>query len=269
MATDHPAAAPAPDPTSIAAVNIKLPPFWPADPEVWFAQVEAHFTTKRLTSQKTRFDYVIASLSPEVATEVRDLILKPPETNPYDTLKKQLIKRMAPPEQRRLQQLFSVEELGDKKPTQLLRKMQQLLGDRAGTLDSTFLKELFLQRLPASIRMVLATAPATTTLEELAELADRVAEVTTPVVAAITPTPRTSDLEQLRADVATLQASLQSLTRDKTYRGGPRLRSPGPPTAPQPTNDTICWYHRRFGEAATKCTPPCSMAQQENYQASH
>lgn len=147
--------------------------------------------------------------------------------------------------------------------------MQQLLGERAGTLDSTFLKELFLQRLPANIRMVLATAPATTTLDELAEPADSVAEVITPAIAAITPTQRTSDLEQLRAEVAKLQASLQSLTKEsgsRGFRGGTRLRSPGPLT---PSDDTICWYHRTFGEAATKCTPPCSMAQAENYQASH
>ena len=259
------------DPASaaIATVNVKLPPFWPADPEVWFAQVEAHFTTKKLNSQKTRFDYVIASLSPEVATEVRDLILKPPEINPYDTLKKELIKKTAPPEQSRLQKLFRLEELGDRKPTQLLRQMQQLLGDRAGTLDSTFLKELFLQRLPANIRMVLATAPAASTLEELAELADRVAEVATPVMAAVT-NPQTSEVEQLRAEVAKLRVSLQSLTSEKsgTSSGGRRLRSPGPPQK-QPNNDTICWYHRRFGDAATKCTPPCSMAQQENYRASH
>lgn len=85
------------DPATIASVNVKLPPFWPADPEIWFAEVEAHFTTKRLTSQKTRFNYVIASLSPEVAIKIlRDLVLKPPETNPYDTLKQQLIKRTAP-----------------------------------------------------------------------------------------------------------------------------------------------------------------------------
>lgn len=149
--------------------------------------------------------------------------------------------------------------------------MQQLLGDRAGTLDSTFLKELFLQRLPANIRMVLATTPATTTLEELAELADRVAEVATPVIAAITPTQRTSEVEQLRAEVAKLQTSLQSLTREKRSRvtgGGSRVRSPPPPSLTG-NQHTICWYHRKFGEAATKCTPPCSMAQQENYSASH
>lgn len=267
MAEEGEATAPT-DLGTIATVNVKLPPFWPADPEIWFAQVEAHFTTKKLTSQKTRFDYVIASLSPEVATEVRDLVLKPPETNPYDALKQQLIKRTALPQQQRLQQLFSLEELGDRKPTQLLRQMQQLLGDRAGTLDSTFLKELFIQRLPANIKMMLATAPATTSLEELAELADRVAEVAIPTVAAITPAQRSNEIEQLRAEVAKLQASLQSLTRERrrTPNRGARARSPG---SPHPAHNTICWYHRRFGEAATKCTPPCSMAQQGNYQASH
>ena len=185
----------------LAAVNVKLPPFWPADPEVWFAQVEAQFTTRRITTQQTKFDYIVASLSPDFATEVRDLILRPPTENPYDVLKEQLTKRTAASEQRRLQQLLNSEELGDRKPTQLLRRMQQLLGERAG-VEGTFLRELFLQRLPSNVRMVLASTSATVSLDELAELADRIVDVASPSVAAIRSPQRNSEVEQLRAEVS-------------------------------------------------------------------
>ena len=77
---DDPAAA-APPPI-IAAVSIKLPPFWPTDPQVWFAQVQAQFTTRGIAAQQTKLDYEISSLSPEFATEVRDLLLQPSVENP-------------------------------------------------------------------------------------------------------------------------------------------------------------------------------------------
>ena len=50
-------------------------------------------------AQKTKFEYVVASLSPEYATVVRDLLLQPPNENPYDVLKEQLVKRTAASEQ--------------------------------------------------------------------------------------------------------------------------------------------------------------------------
>ena len=229
MADDEaPPVAPAEAGRIISAVNLKLPPFWPGDPEVWFAQVEAQFTTRGITSQKTKFDYIMASLSPEIATEVRDLILKPPVETPYTVLKAQLIKRTAASEQRKLQQLLNDVDLGDRKPTQLLRRMQQLLGDRTDATEMAFLRQLFLQRLPSNIRMVLASTHDDVNLDTLAELADKIVEVAAPSqasVAAFQPPPITAEVDSLRTEVSRLQELVKSMSTQSRY---PRPRSPSP-----------------------------------------
>ena len=261
---------------AVAAVNLKLPPYWPTDPDLWFAQVEAQFATRGITTQKTKYEYLVASLPPEYATQVRDLILHAPETTPYDTLKQQLIARTAIPQQRRLHQLFHSTELGDQRPTQLLRRMQQLLGHDATSADSTLLRELFLQRLPANVRIVLASSGVDKTLQELAELGDRVIAAASPAIAGIAPSQPT-EIEKLRSEIAQLRETVSAVSspaprqmprQQSPYRAS-RPRSPSPHRQPRlhsppPSQRShVCWYHARFGNRARKCTPPCSYSGNE------
>jgi len=124
-------------------------------------------------------------LSPEFATEARDLLLHPPAEHPYETLKEQLTKRTSDSEQCRIKELLSAEEIGDRKLTQVLWLIQQLVVEMAVTMVSTLLRELFLQRLPPNVRMVLTPSTSALTLNQLADLANRIVEAspTTTVVA--------------------------------------------------------------------------------------
>ncbi|CAN7992089.1 unnamed protein product, partial [Ixodes hexagonus] len=163
---------------------LRLPKFWAADPQLWFGQVESQFTTSHITSQAQRFHHVVAALPPEIAADIRDVILEPPTTNPYDVLKQELTKRTSASEHQRLQRLLTSEELGERTPSQLLRRLQQLLGEQAATFADALLRELFLQRLPNNVKMVLGAASGLA-LGQLAQLADTLMEVAATQVAPV------------------------------------------------------------------------------------
>lgn len=253
------------------SVAVKLPQFWPNDPRVWFVQVESEFAIRRVTSQETKYAYVVSALPPETALEVRDILLKSPKGDtPYDTLKAELIKRTSASEQRRLHQLLTAEELGDRTPSQLLRRMRQLLGDN--TMEDNLLKQLFLQRLPNNVQLILAPTSGKSTVEELASVADRVLEVTPApgqVSAVRAATRESADMAELRKMVSTLTEQVENLarqireersrspSRDRNDDRRQRRRSKSRQRQYDPAGEQ-CWYHWRYAEKATKCRPPCS-----------
>ena len=144
--------------------------------------------------------------------------------------------------------------------------MNQLLGNKASTTDSSFLQELFLQRLPAYVRMVLASTAKPASLEQLATLADKIMEaVASPSIFNVETSQLSTELSELRAEVARLRQLVDSHHRPSCTRSS-RTHSSSPAlhrTQPQPV---VSWYHKKFGEVARKCKPPCSKL--ENMQAS-
>ena len=112
-----------------------------------------------------------------------------------------MVKGTATSEQRHLQHLLNSEELCHRKPSQLLGRMQQLLGDKVVSTDSSVLRELFLQRLPHNIRMILAGSgdDVNKDMDKLATLADKVLDVSTPLVSAVA---TLTAVEELRAEIA-------------------------------------------------------------------
>ena len=265
---------------NIAATSVKLPTFWSQDPEIWFVSVESQFNTKNITVDQTRYDYLISALSPETAGEVRDVILNPPAANKYDALKTALISRTTTSQQKRIQQLLTEEELGDRKPTQLLRKMRQLVGNNTSIVGDGLLKTLFIQRLPPQIQAILATHDGLS-LDQLGDLADKIIDITAitpPAISAL----NTPDLDGIKKEIAELRSLFsKSFNQNNSHNGRQRFRSTSrdrrgdpreqPPTRFQhstpPTVNGLCWYHRKFGDQARKCTPECPRSNQGNTSA--
>ncbi|UYV73001.1 hypothetical protein LAZ67_10001455 [Cordylochernes scorpioides] len=102
--------------------------------------------------------------------------MSPPPDNKYDALKKAIIKCTADSELKKLQQLLTQEELGDRLPSQLLRRLRQLVKESKAVSDTT-LNMLWMQRLPKNIQIILTTQEEAS-LNSLADLADRVTEIT-------------------------------------------------------------------------------------------
>lgn len=91
-------------------------------------------------------------------------------------MKDQLIARLTESNGQKIQQLLTAKELGVRKPTQLVWKIQLLLGEKVKMIDSSLYRKLFLQCITANVQMILATADAMT-INELAEMADQIMDV--------------------------------------------------------------------------------------------
>lgn len=109
-------------------VSVRVPPFWPEDPQLLFVQLENQFEIARITSEDTKLSYMVCHLDAKYMRELRDILMNPPQTNKYLYLKTHLIKRLTASQQEMTCRLLEGEEMGNRKPSHFLRHLQELAG---------------------------------------------------------------------------------------------------------------------------------------------
>ena len=218
----------------VSAVQLcKLPPFWPEDPDTWIEQVEAQFHLRRVTSDSTKFYYLVAALDPATARRLRDTIKSAPDGARYPALKAHLLSAFTMPESERANRLLNLRGLGDRKPSALMDEMVALL---EGQTPCFIFKQIFLNQLPETLQVQMATVTYNNA--------------------------RNFSLEADKFWNAKIAAennshSINRVTSKQTYT--PRQRTlPTPSTA-----ENLCFYHAKYGSSAHKCRTPCSFSGNE------
>ncbi|GBN92671.1 hypothetical protein AVEN_50947-1 [Araneus ventricosus] len=235
---------------NIARVAMKAPPFWHSNPALWFRQMESQFTLACVTSEIPKFHHIVAALQPEELEVVGDIMLNPPADEPYDALRESLCLQYADSKERRLRDLISSMQLGDRKPSRLLLEMRSKAENK---ISEELLKSLFLQRLPTHVQHILAIS--NDKLDRLSEMADSIMAAATDTVAIRAVMSEEADLQTTLREISSRLSRLETRSRSRSRESGRRFR---PRSASREVgNPAHCWYHQRFKQRAQQCRRPC------------
>lgn len=229
-------------------VGVKPPVFCKEQPDLYFIQMESQFAVSGVKTDDTKYHHVVSSLEPQYLLQIADIIRNPPQQGKYEAVKKALIVEYTDSDQKKLRKLIREIELGDLKPSQLLKRMKDLAGDK---MSDEALKSLWMERLPESIRAIIAIVDGDSV--KMAAQADKMMEMQNfaSIATIQSSSPLQVEIENLRKEVAELRLSRQqnssrSSFRDRSsQRGNSKVRFP------------FCKYHYRYGDKARKCIEPC------------
>lgn len=245
----------------IFGVSVKLPQFWQQQPEIYFEQAEASFRNAGVTRSRTKYDYLLVALPVDVAIDVQDVMVKcRTDSDPYETMKEQLIKRNTASNTHRVEQLLSNATMGDRTPSNFYRWMLRTAGSDA-SVSEKFIRQLWIRQLPTQVEASLRPF-FDRDADIITAIADEIHEIYRrgPGVNAVEKSTKNDDVSQLKAEIAELKKMVSQLSVGK-----PRNRSRSRDRLSVQTNKEpeakLCHFHYKFGDDAYKCRgPPCPKA---------
>src|SRR5450830_939452 len=129
---------------------VKLPVFWTSNPAAWFANADAQFALRGITCQRLRYLNTITALPEATVNLITDLVeTEEIPADAYTQLKARLYGAHQLSDNQRVEQLFGLPTLGDRKPSELLAEMSRICP--RGQDNNLFFTYCFLHRLPREI----------------------------------------------------------------------------------------------------------------------
>ncbi|GFW40541.1 transposon Ty3-G Gag-Pol polyprotein [Trichonephila clavipes] len=185
------------------------------------ATPETAAVPKPITESKTKYNYAVSHLPPDIATVVRDIIIQPDISDPYSELKAKIIERCSENKTQEIRPLLAGVSLGDRKPSELLRIMKRRAENH--NIDDSLLFELFNQAMPVPVQTILASISPITS-DKASEVADRILAISPHAINAVSAsgaspssvTDRRSSTDMLLDEVKALRKEVADLRRSRS-----------------------------------------------------
>ena len=136
--------------------------------------------------EQRQLPILFSAFSASLTPVVKDLITDTRLNSTYDSIKQEVLFRTSLSAEKRFQTLVNDELLGNRMPSELLRRMRKLAEDVPA--DSAFIKQFFLSRLLPQVKTILTPMVEKSSVDEIAASADKVMDFTKgPITASIPP----------------------------------------------------------------------------------
>ncbi len=235
-------------------VAFKIPDFWPHDQNTWSRKLESKFRICNISQSSTKYDHLLSALPMEICSNINDSLEEIDENaaDTYEQLKALLVSRYTKERWARAFKLLKFPEIGDMKPSDMMRQMKALLP--TNSRPCTYFMASFLFHLPSDMidHLIAKDFKDCTKMAEYADLlysrrrSNTIATVNTNYEAAI------------NAISGGRRREFSPHDRRQEHRSPSRPgRSRRKTLGPYKEDSDICYYHTTYRNQARKCKPGC------------
>lgn len=233
--------------------RVPMPKITKAYPEQAFEQLEGWMRVNKIVTDDDRYDTLSLAIDSNIKSTA-SIPIETPFGQRYEALKEAVLRLFLESERRRMKNIISNLQLGDRKPSELLADMK--LQYKGSIVNNPLFQELFMNRLPTAVHpfLIRDMRQEQLSLEELASRADEYCELL----------PNSQSVNAVNNNPNSLSAMVEKLTRElkelknnqhrsrsksrnsRHHSSNKRDSTPGDKKSQSPGSKP-CYFHVKFG----------------------